>query len=79
MKVHRVRSAKATDDLDKPHIFVECEEGLWHEMGEIPTHKQIHDFVARGCDNILGYGNRAFHIGIVRSWVEESPITERGG
>ena len=80
MKSHRMRSAKSIDGTERPHLFVEVKSDSWLEVNAIPTHRQVHAIKLwrREKGRMMGlitYGTRAFNIGIVRDWMELSPVS----
>lgn len=75
MKVHRVRTAKSTDGIDKPHLFVEFEENLWMEVKELPAHGSIEKYNSDDSHHgLMLYNTRAFKVGIIKEWKEMEPI-----
>ena len=78
MNSHRVRSAKSCDSNPEKHLFVEVTEDSWLEVAELPTHNMIEDYVETeefSGKGVLRLSERAFHIGIVKNWQDEKPIT----
>lgn len=82
---HRIRKAKSTDGKSDPHIFVELADG-WLEVNTLPTIETLPDFLAviERCKKLkpngtirkhLRLAERAFHIGIIKDWIELEPIT----
>ncbi len=82
MERHRVRQAKAIDGRNnEPHTFieVECDSFLEVISGFRPTHKAIHKYIENEKETrvfSIKFNERAFHIGLIKDWIELDPIIE---
>lgn len=79
MEQHRVRTVKAfkKDPNQSPYIFVEVEPEHFQEFGQIPTHKELEQWIAKdkkSKSHPIGYAERSFRIGIIKDWKELEPI-----
>jgi hypothetical protein len=77
MKIHRIREAKSTDGIDKPHLFVEFEEDSWMEVKELPSHESIEGYNEDSRQHgLMMYDTRAFEVGIIKDWIEIESIKD---
>jgi hypothetical protein len=77
---HRIRIARAIDDSDQPHVFLETESDTFFEINLPPadvesiTPDMVESFVGRVHPKTgivyLCYADRAFRIGLVKDWHE---------
>ena len=77
MKEHRVRTAKAVDGKDQDHLFIEVAKDKFYEVTGPADHDKLHELLDYMKDTgvkPIAFNERAFHIGIIKDWKEESAI-----